>query len=65
MNKVLVSSLALLSALAVFDAAKADEPPAKPKRERAAAAPQRAAPTQQQASNWSGGQVGGSNGVKH
>jgi opacity protein-like surface antigen len=31
-------------------------------RERAAA-PQRAAPTQQQASNWSGGQVGGSNGV--
>src|SRR4051812_44556841 len=62
MNKVLVSSLALLSALAVFDAAKADEPPAKPKRERAAA-PARAAPVQQQASNWSGGQVGGSNGV--
>ena len=30
MNKVLVSSLALLSALAVFDVAKADEPPAKP-----------------------------------
>jgi len=53
----------LLSALAVFDAAKADEPPAKPKRERAAAAPARAAPAQQQASNWSGGQVGGSNGV--
>jgi outer membrane immunogenic protein len=63
MNKVLVSSIALLSALAVFDAAKADEPPAKPKRERAAAAPARAAPAQQQASNWSGGQVGGSNGV--
>ena len=63
MNKVLVSSIALLSALAVFDAAKADEPPAKPKRERAAAAPARAAPTQQQASNWSGGQVGGSNGA--
>ena len=60
MNKVLVSSLALLSALAVFDVAKADEPPAKPKRERAAAAPARAAPAQQQASNWSGGQVGGS-----
>ena len=40
----------------------ADEAPAKPKRERAAA-PQRAAPAQQQASNWSGGQVGGSNGV--
>jgi outer membrane immunogenic protein len=63
MNKVLVSSLALLSALAVFDVAKADEPPAKPKRERAAAAPARAAPAQQQASNWTGGQVGGSNGV--
>jgi len=63
MNKVLVSSIALLSALAVFDVAKADEPPAKPKRERAAAAPARAAPAQQQASNWSGGQVGGSNGV--
>jgi len=62
MNKVLVSSLALLSALAVFDVAKADEAPAKPKRERAAA-PARAAPAQQQASNWSGGQVGGSNGV--
>ena len=40
----------------------ADEAPAKPKRERAAA-PQRAAPAQQQASNWTGGQVGGSNGV--
>src|SRR3954447_20934257 len=63
MNKVLVSSLALLSALAVFEAAKADEAPAKPKRERVAAAPARAAPAQQQASNWSGGQVGGSNGV--
>src|SRR3954470_19261141 len=62
MNKVLVSSLALLSALAVFEAAKADEAPAKPNRERAAA-PARAAPAQQQASNWSGGQVGGSNGV--
>ena len=62
MNKVLVSSIALLSALAVFEAAKADEAPAKPKRERAAA-PARAAPAQQQASNWSGGQVGGSNGV--
>src|SRR3954465_1762151 len=63
MNKVLVSSLALLSALAVFDAAKADEPPAKPKRERAAVAPARAAPAQQEASNWTGGQGGGSNGV--
>ena len=65
MNKALISCISLLSALVVFESAKADEDVVKPRRERAAAparvAPQRAAPTQ--TSNWSGGQVGGSNGV--
>src|SRR5512138_2426439 len=65
MNKALISSIGLLSALVVFGPAKADEDVVKPRRERAAApqrvAPQRAAPTQ--TSNWSGGQGGGSNGV--
>jgi outer membrane immunogenic protein len=65
MNKAFVSCIGLLSALVVFESAKADEDPYKARRERAAAparaAPQRAAPTQ--SSNWSGGQVGGSNGV--
>jgi outer membrane immunogenic protein len=75
MNRALISCIGLLSALAIVQPAVADEPPSKPKRQRAAAperaaperaapqraAPQRAAPTQ--ASNWSGGQVGGSNGV--
>ena len=67
MNRALISCIGLLSALAIVQPAVADEPPSKPKRQRAAAperaapAPQRAAPTQ--ATNWSGGQVGGSNGV--
>src|SRR3954466_8291522 len=65
MNRVLLSGVCLLSALVVFESAKADEPPIKPKRERAAApartAPQRTASTQ--SSNWSGGQMGGSNGA--
>jgi outer membrane immunogenic protein len=65
MNKAFVSCIGLLSALVVFESAKADEDPVKPRRERAAAparaAPQRTAATQ--SSNWSGGQVGGSNGV--
>ena len=70
MNRTLISCIGLFSALAVLEPALADEPPVKPKRERAAAperaapqraAPQRAAPTQ--TSNWSGGQVGGSNGA--
>jgi outer membrane immunogenic protein len=62
MRGLLISCISVLSAVAMSAPAIADEAPAKPKRERAAA-PQRAAPTQQQASNWSGGQVGGSNGV--
>ena len=65
MKGLLISCISVLSAVAMLEPAIADEAPAKPKRERAAApqraAPQRAAPTQ--ASNWSGGQVGGSNGV--
>ena len=62
MRDLLISCISVLSAVAMSAPAIADEAPAKPKRERAAA-PQRAAPAQQQASNWSGGQVGGSNGV--
>ena len=70
MNRTLISCIGLLSALAIAQPAVADEAPSKPKRQRVAAperaapqrpAPQRAAPTQ--ATNWSGGQVGGSNGV--
>src|SRR3977135_1736274 len=65
MNRAVISCIGLLAVLVVFESAKADEPPVKPRRERAAAparaAPQRAAPTQ--TSNWSGGQVGGSNGA--
>jgi opacity protein-like surface antigen len=62
MRGLLISCISVLSAVAMSAPAIADEAPAKPKRERAAA-PQRAAPTQQQGANWSGGQVGGSNGV--
>ena len=62
MRGLLISCISVLSAVAMSAPAIADEAPAKPKRERAAA-PQRAAPAQQQASNWTGGQVGGSNGV--
>jgi outer membrane immunogenic protein len=65
MSRVLLSGVCLLSTLMIFESAKADEPPVKPKRERAAApartAPQRTASTQ--SSNWSGGQMGGSNGA--
>ena len=65
MNRAFISCVCLLSALMVFESAKADEPPVKPKRERAAAparvAPQRTATSQ--SSNWSGGQMGGSNGA--
>jgi outer membrane immunogenic protein len=63
-QKLLSSSVAVLSLFIMAGQSMADEAP--PRRERAAAparaAPQRAAP-QQQASNWSGGQAGGSNGA--
>ena len=65
MRKLLISGVAAISAFVTLGQASADEFRAPPKRERAAAparAPQQAAP-QQQASNWSGGQVGGSNGA--
>jgi outer membrane immunogenic protein len=73
MRKLLIGGIGLLSAIVVMDMsapAIADEDVAKPRRERAA--PRRAAPQRQveqprqqpaQASNWSGGQVGGSNGA--
>src|SRR5262245_58706563 len=66
MRKLLLSCVGVLSALALLQPAAADEaPPVK----RRAAAPERAVqraappPQQQQAARWSGGQVGGSNGV--
>ena len=63
MNKALISCIGVLSALALLQPAAADEAPPE-KRQRAAPerVVQRAAPAQQGA-NWSGGQVGGSNGV--
>jgi outer membrane immunogenic protein len=65
MRKLLISSVGVLSMFVMAGQAMADEFRAPPKRERAAAparAPQQAAP-QQQASNWTGGQAGGSNGA--
>ncbi|MGA7487090.1 MAG: hypothetical protein WBW74_09175, partial [Xanthobacteraceae bacterium] len=58
--KSLISCLGVLCAVAILEPAGAAELPAKPRPQRAA--PERAAP-QRAASNWSGGQVGGSNGV--
>ena len=60
MRKLLISSVGVLSLFVVAGQAMADEFRAPPKRERAAArhGPPQQAP-QQQASNWSGGQVGG------
>src|SRR5262245_28454833 len=63
MRKLLLSCVGVLSALALLQPAAADEAP--PVRQRAA--PERVAPArprpQQQAARWTGGQVGGSNGV--
>src|SRR5262245_11786101 len=64
MRKLLLSCVGVLSALVLLQPAAADEaPPVK----RRAAAPERVAPArpapQQQAARWTGGQVGGSNGV--
>src|SRR5262245_30668695 len=66
--RLLVAGLGVLSAIAILEPAVAAEIPVKPKRERVTErpAPQRPAPTQPaptQTANWSGGQLGGSNGV--
>jgi outer membrane immunogenic protein len=67
--KLLVAGIGLLSAVAILQPAVAAELPVKPKRERVAAperpAPQlqRPAPAPTQTANWTGGQIGGSNGV--
>jgi outer membrane immunogenic protein len=64
--RLLISCIGVLSALAIVQPAAADEPPTRPKRQRVAA-PERAAPPTRpaptQTANWTGGQVGGSNGV--
>jgi outer membrane immunogenic protein len=63
MRKLLLSCVGVLSALALLQPAAADEaPPVKRQRAAPERVVQRAAPAQQGA-NWSGGQVGGSNGV--
>jgi outer membrane immunogenic protein len=63
--RLLVAGVGLLSAVAILEPAVAAEMVAKPRRERAverpAPQPERAAPTQ--TANWTGGQLGGSNGV--
>src|SRR5262245_2151998 len=60
--KLLLSSVGVLSALAFVQPAAADEAPSAPRRARPAV--ERAAPAPQQPqAKWSGGQVGGSNGV--
>jgi outer membrane immunogenic protein len=71
MKKVLIAGIGLLSAVVVMEPsvpASADEDIARPRRERAA--PRRAQPRPvaqprqvAQSSNWSGGQLGGSNGA--
>ena len=65
MRKLLLSCVGVLSALALLQPAAADEaPPTKRQRAAPERVVQRAAPPpQQQAARWSGGQVGGSNGV--
>src|SRR5215475_11168988 len=65
MRKLLLCGVGVLSALALLQPAAADEaPPVKRQRAAPERVVQRAAPApQQQAARWSGGQVGGSNGV--
>jgi outer membrane immunogenic protein len=63
MRKLLVSCVGVFSTLALLQQpAAADEAPVKRQRAAPERVVQRAAPAQQGA-NWSGGQVGGSNGV--
>jgi len=74
MKRLLIGSVGLLSAIVLLEPsapAVADEDVARPKRERVAprraeprrVEPRRAEPPRQAASNWSGGQLGGSNGA--
>src|SRR5262245_52868569 len=62
MRKLLLSGVGVFCAAALVGPALADEPPPV-KRQRAAAPERVAAAPQQQGAKWSGGQVGGSNGV--
>jgi outer membrane immunogenic protein len=62
MRKLLGSCVGVFCAVAVLEPALAAEKPVPRRAAPERAAPQRPAPAQQQA-NWTGGQVGGSNGV--
>src|SRR5215468_616149 len=62
MRKLLSSCVGVFCAAALVGPALADEPPPV-KRQRAAAPERVASAPQQQGAKWSGGQVGGSNGV--
>jgi outer membrane immunogenic protein len=63
--KLFAAGIGLLSAMAILQPVNAAEIPARPKRERVVErpAPQRPAPAPTQTANWTGGQLGGSNGV--
>jgi outer membrane immunogenic protein len=62
MRRLLSSCVGVFCAVALVGPALADEPPPV-KRQRAAAPERVAAAPQQQGARWTGGQVGGSNGV--
>jgi outer membrane immunogenic protein len=63
--RLFAAGIGLLSAMAILQPVNAAEIPARPKRERVVErpAPQRPAPAPTQTANWTGGQLGGSNGV--
>jgi outer membrane immunogenic protein len=61
--KLLVAGVGLLSAVAVLQPAIAAEIPAKPKRERVVERPAPQQPAPSRTANWTGGQLGGSNGA--
>jgi outer membrane immunogenic protein len=63
--RLFAAGIGLLSAMAMLQPVHAAEIPARPKRERVVErpAPQRPAPAPTQTANWTGGQLGGSNGV--
>jgi outer membrane immunogenic protein len=61
--RLLVAGVSLLSAVAILQPANAAEIPARPKRERVVERPAPQQPAPSRTANWTGGQLGGSNGV--